>query len=292
MIEKPNVIGLIGGSGNLGSVVHKKLVNQNFDVELIGRQHSRNFSYRVLPGNTIQYDGNYGLSCIVNLSNYYSPKSTTDELEIMTDSILGVAKAVANMMTTYGTPVISASTYFQYCPSELAPWSAYADLKRRAQESFLNCSSLSGSYFSDFVLYDNYGGKRKSKFLDLAIRSTQQQEPLKATPGDSIINLCHIENIADQIVAEVNQALKSDATKGDVYELRSSFTYSLRSISDFIKNTVGVEPNIEWGALAYRDKEVFSLWDTGLRAPTNWYPEDLLARYILDEFSRLESIDA
>jgi nucleoside-diphosphate-sugar epimerase len=177
-------------------------------------------------------------------------------------------------MNRYQAPVISASTYLQYAPEDMRPWSRYAELKIQAQEKLLDASDLAGSNFVDFVLYDNFGGKRRGKFVDELLNSIESGSTLDATPGSQILNLTHLDDLADGLMTQMILMLtKSSIPDEKVMELKSSYNRTLREIVDDINETIDVPLNVNWGNLPYREKEVFEPWNTGLNSPDWWNPK-------------------
>jgi hypothetical protein len=93
------------------------------------------------------------------------------------------------------------------------------------------------------------------------------------TPGDQMLNLTHVDEIADAILTETENLLVSDSKKQHVYELKSQTTKSLKDIIMDINSFTSYEIEVAWGAVPYRTREVFDSWDTGLETPKWWSPK-------------------
>jgi hypothetical protein len=146
-------------------------------------------------------------------------------------------------------------------------------LKTDAQNTFIVESKNSNISFSDFVLYDTYGGSRRNKFFDIALDCQIRNQAMDASLGEQVVNLTHVEDIAEIVAKEVFSLIDARGKcEIRISELRSSRTLSLRSLVDEIDSISGEKLAVNWGALPYREKEVFELWESGLPAPSNWKP--------------------
>ena len=114
--------------------------------------------------------------------------------------------------------------------------------------------------------------------LDAAIK----QNTFNATFGESQINLTHISDIVAGVVGLAKELVQADLGWSRSYQLKSSNTFSLRQLDALISDSLEVATNVNWGALRYRDKEVFKMWDSS-EDPTNWVAKKSLVQYILEE---------
>jgi dTDP-4-dehydrorhamnose reductase len=280
VIKKPLVL-VVGSTGNLGAVVMRVLQKMEVEVQPVIKQVGLDPEFVIIPFKGIFSSNNRLPDVIVNLSNSYFPSPSQEEREKMRESILGVAVAIANSASVWRASIISFSTYFQYAPREHSPWSAYSSLKTQAQSILINESMKSDVSLSDFVLYDTYGGSRKSKFFDLALESQIRNQVMDASLGEQVVNLSHVEDIAETVAKEIFLLIETrEKHEIRISELRSSTTLSLRSLVDEINSVSGKQLAINWGRLPYRKKEVFQLWESGLPTPQIWKPSRDLRSYI------------
>ena len=125
------IVALIGPSGNLGQALKRNLEEFDFKVLPIFRPESPNAKYFCIPYQTIMTSG-IKPNLIVNASNFYSPSASVENVSRMHDSIVGVAKSIANANVDWRVPVVSFSSYFQFAPLNSKPWSLYSQLKDEA----------------------------------------------------------------------------------------------------------------------------------------------------------------
>ena len=280
MSNKPLVL-IVGSTGNLGAVVMRVLLNMRVEVLPVSKFMGLDSEFVIIPFEEIYSMTNRSPDIIINLSNFYSPNPSQEDYERMNDSIVGVSVAVANSASKWCSSIISFSTYFQYAPHEHSPWSTYASLKTEAQKILITESTNSNISFSDFVLYDTYGGSRKNKFFDLALDCQKSNQAMDASPGKQVVNLSHVEDIAEAVAKEVFSMIDNGGECAiKISELRSSNTLSLRNLVEEINSVSGKKLAVNWGALPYRQKEVFQLWETGLPTPAIWKPVRELRSYI------------
>ena len=285
------VVGLLGSTGNLGSTflreIRKLRTTSEISIKSIGRPGRISEDFNITKNGIIKSrDGNFP-NVIINLSNCYFPKPTPEEEIEMEFAILGVADAISNTINESGCSVISASTYFQYCPNELQPWSYYSELKSRAKETIQSAADSCASNFTDFVLYDNYGGIKRSKFVDLLEQSLASGSQVDCTDGDQVLNLTHVSDLVAAFVLEVEEFIDFKDKGSQTYELRSNFTVNLRELVLEAERASGRSASINWGAIPYREREVFELWKTGLNSPSSWRPTINFGTYIEEKFPKM-----
>lgn len=283
-------VGLFGSTGNLGSTflreIDKLRENPDFIVGKIGRPDKISEDFNINEEGVITSKEGQFPNVIVNLSNSYFPNPTPDQMLEMENTIIGVAKAISKSIQESGCSVISASTYFQYCPNEYRPWSRYSDLKRIAKEIIGSTAESCGTNFTDFVLFDNYGGLQRNKFVDFLERSLSNGEQIDCTEGEQVLNLTHVSDLAKAFVSEVQEFVDFESKGSQTYELRSDFTVNLKDLVFKAERASGRSASIKWGAIPYREREVFELWETGFTRPSGWRPEIKFESYIERKFPR------
>lgn len=287
MLDENAVVGLLGATGNLGSTFAREFrALTKWPLEIIGRPTKLSKDFNITENGLIQSKIGKFPDLIINLSNFYAPNPNFEQDREMHKTILGVADAISNTIDEAGCSVISASTYFQYCPNELRPWSRYSALKTEAKIVIESAATRQGANFTDFVLYDNYGGLNRNKFVDLLEQSLLSGHEIDCTDGQQVLNLTHVSDLALALVLEVIELSEAKHTGLHTYELRSDFTVSLRELVQKAELASGRRANVNWGAIPYRDREVFELWQTGFSNPPNWQPRLNFETYVKEKFSQ------
>lgn len=285
------VVGLLGASGNLGSSFLREFncstATSTVSIKSIGRPNKLSEDFNITEKGIIQSGNGAFPDVIINLSNSYIPSPSQAQKLEMELAILGVADAISKTVKQSGCSVISASTYFQYCPFDIQPWSHYAELKTKAKEIIEGAADFSGTNFTDFVLYDNYGGVNRNKFVDLLEQSLLYGSRVNCTGGEQVLNLTHVSDLVAAFISEVEQVVNFEGVGSQTYELKSTFTVNLRELVLIAERASGRHAFIDWGVIPYRDREVFELWETGLNSPSNWMPKIDFESYIKGKFSRV-----
>ncbi len=197
---------------------------------------------------------------IINAANFYRPLPNALELKNMEDSILGVSETISTSLPLTKAKIINFSTYFQYAPEKMKPWSEYSTLKSQAVHALESACVENGNDLTNIVLRDNFGGTRRDKFLDLAISANKSQNILPASPGESILNLVHVKDIAEAITRYISSEIPKNQFQGGTFEISSKKSYTLKGLIDYIDSLSNKRTSIKWGSLPYREREVFEEW--------------------------------
>lgn len=262
--KKREIVALIGASGNLGQALKRNLEGFDFEVLPIFRPETPNAKFFCIPYQTIITSG-IKPNLIINASNFYSPSASVENINRMHDSIVGVAKSIANANVEWRVPVVSFSSYFQFAPLNSKPWSIYSQLKDEAFALLAESSTSLKQNHWDFMLYDTYGGIYRGKFLDKLSDIIRFSGAMDATLGEQEINLTHIEDIARNVASLLRMYFDGSLISSTRrFQIKHPITYSLKSLACLAEVTLGRRLPINWGVIPYREKEVFKLWEVDL----------------------------
>lgn len=279
---------LIGCTGNIGTLVFNELLKVGHNIRCVKRASNKASDSLIIPYKGITNVEDFEPKIIINLANYYTQEQKVD-FSRMKNSTLGVASAIANQNNKWKAKIIHTSSYFQYCPLEMRPWSKYAEFKTKSLIILEESCRINNSNLINFILYDNYGGKNKSKFFDLLIKSTALGQNLHATFGEQVLNLVNIEHIVSAIIYECDNNYQNNTSKIINYDLRSDFTISLLDLSKLVCEVLNAKSRVIWGSKSYREKEVFNLWDSEFYSPKYWKPQNNIYKYIIEQASQYQS---
>ena len=270
---------LIGKTGNLGLEINKYFEEKKYKVYSAVRNPISHYEFLIKPNEPINIPKNIKIDLIINAANRYYVNPKPDEVHKMHDSIIGIAQSV--YLSNFSCPIIYFSSYLQYLPDEMQPWSGYTTIKSKATEIFNQYGEKNQTSTIEIVLYDNYGGTRKDKFFDLAIESATKQSILQATEGESVVNLTHIADIVKTLELIIFSDFCKRMFKGNhSYSIYSRDTLSLKNVVSLIESVLRVKVPVKWGAIPYREKEVFEFYGTKPIIPC-FLQENFLADYIL-----------
>jgi dTDP-4-dehydrorhamnose reductase len=274
---------IIGKTGNLGFEINKYFKEKNYKVFSAVRNPISQEEFLIKPNMPINLPKNTKIDLIINAANRYYVNPNQDEVLKMHDSIIGIAQSI--YLSNLSCPIIHFSSYLQYLPDEMQPWSDYTTIKSEATEIFNTYGKDKQTLAVELVLYDNYGGRRKDKFFDLAIDSAIKQTNLQATSGETIINLTHIIDIVKSLESSTTNGLFNLFDTGNhSYAIYSANSHSLKQIVGFIEEVLKVRILVNWGAIPYREKEVFEFYKSKPLFP-GFLQENTLSEYILSRAS-------
>ena len=120
------------------------------------------------------------------------------------------------------------------------------------------------------MLYDNYGfptmvvrpgnlfgpGQNKSKFIPYVIEQLRKGEPLNVSPCEQRRDFIHVDVFSRDIHGLLKHA---DRVVGQIVNVSSGQSISLRQIIDFYKEALHSTSEINYGALSYRENEAMDL---------------------------------
>jgi CDP-3, 6-dideoxy-D-glycero-L-glycero-4-hexulose-4-reductase len=260
---------LIGANGYLGKFIYQALVRQSYKVLVIGRATS---NYRIdgyfdTAGNLVTYE-EIQPDLIINLANSYVIDPSTSEIQKMRESIIDLSNYITDYAVTNRVRVILTSSYFQYAPSDLQPWSEYAEMKRIATSHAKFSLIENGIPFLELVLYDNFGGPPRGKILDLLLDAFRNSGRISVNPGESLINLIHIEDLVQAYLIGVRSILESKCIDSS-FSLHGDETLTIRQLVECIEKSSGsnIKMDIAWGEKAYRNREMMQYWQPYPRLP-------------------------
>lgn len=270
---------LIGKTGNLGFEINKYFEEKNYKVFSAVRNPTSQYEFLIKPNEPINLPKNTKIDLIINAANRYYVDPNPEEVLQMHDSIIGIAQSI--YLSNLSCPIIYFSSYLQYLPDEMQPWSDYTIIKSNATEIFNSYGKDRRTVTLELVLYDNYGGRRKGKFFDLAIDSAMKQTSLQATRGETVVNLTHVFDIVKSLESSITSDLfNSINNKNHSYSIYSADSHSLKNLVALIEEVLKVRVTVTWGAIPYRKKELFEFYNNKPILPT-FSQNTSLRQYIL-----------
>jgi nucleoside-diphosphate-sugar epimerase len=270
---------LIGSHGNLGAEIKKYFEKEDYLIFVTSKKNSSDGKIYFDGTKPLILPKNFKIDLIINAANEYHVSPNHEETSSMRNATTGIAKNI--LLSNLSCPILFFSSYLQYLPSELQPWSDYTIMKSEAVEILKEYGRSRKVTTVEITLYDNYGGERKNKFFDLALDSITSEKILKATGGESVVNLTHIKDI----VRNLKILIEKDASMFDLknnfsFSIQTSDTFTLRSLVDYIERVSGKQVLIEWGSIPYRNKEIFQYYDTKPILPS-FSQKQTISSYIL-----------
>jgi len=129
--------------------------------------------------------------------------------------------------------------------------------------------------FCTIKLFDTYGpNDTRPKIFNLWEKVAKNQESLDMSKGEQIIDISHIDDIISAFTLLVNHLnnQNNNNQNGAEYAVKAENRFTLKQLAHIYEETLGVKLNINWGARAYREREVMIPWDNCSVVP-GWKPK-------------------
>ncbi len=297
-------IGVIGGSGFIGSHIVDKLLDKNHEVTILDIKDPRrndveyvNIDITSLSKTTValswSFDTVYLLAAIADVNDAY--KNPTQTCEV---NILGVANVLEAARRNEIDRVILASTVWMYGMASQIEVNedtplyvskadhVYTSSKVAAE---LYCYSYQKLYRQDFTILRYgipYGPRaRGGTVLAIFIRKAMNKEPLTIFgDGSQYRNFIYVEDLA-----EGNVAALSDVAKNQTYNLEGMRPITIKEAAETVKRLFGDKVEIEYkdarpgdyvGKVVSNEKAKKELgwepkvdFEQGMRRYIKWYKE-------------------
>lgn len=276
---------LAGNRGVIGQVVQSKLENLGHKVYGSCRPgKTAPNSVEISPWLPIKTE--YKFDVVIHLAGKYQNHPDMQVQHDVFDSNIGLTSSISAYCSQTATPLVFTGSFFEMAPSEMQPWSYYTLAKKYSSELIKLATDDKKFKSCKLYLYDNYGENlTRGKFVDLLLLNNESnKDKLKLSEGKQVQNLTSINDVAKAVIlAALN--VESQELHETIFQVKSHETLSLKEIAEAIESASNKPLNIEWGALPYRSKEVFNIWDSASDLP-GWHPEFYFGDFLKDYFSR------
>lgn len=159
-------------------------------------------------------------------------------------------------------PFVFCGSYWQNSgqSSENLPNSFYAATKSAFEEVARFYSQTLRLPVVGLKFYDIYGpNDPRLRLVDLILKSMHQETPVKMSLGEQKLRLVHVKDAVsaiDHALAYAQLSRPSPSLKMS-YGVYGDELVSIRELTRKLEDMTGLSANIEWGARAYREFEIF-----------------------------------
>lgn len=271
-----------GATGYIGSNVARRLVAKGWNVHVIARQNSKlTLLQPVIDAVTIHHhDGSTeGMFSILEraapdvvfhlaafASVYHSPKNISP---MLTSNILFGSQLVEAMIAGGSHLLINTGTYSQHYDNKAySPSSLYDATKQAFKDIVTFYAETTPLKVITLELYDTYGpGDPRPKIMTMLQKSARENKPLAMTPGEQLIDLVYIDDIADAYEMCAQRLLTEPSLKDEVYALSSQRPVRLKDLVGLFEKVSGCRLPLQWGGRPYRPREIMIPWNKGKSLP-------------------------
>ncbi len=275
---------VIGSKGFIGQELCKVLSVRGHKILEGVRKKSLEHEIEIPLYGTVQIPRESTPEIVIDVSNKYIPSESEAAILSMTQTILGVTETILRSNDLWKAHIIQTTSYLQYCPEDLQPWNNYAALRNQSLNKLRQGAEENKCGLYEFVLHDTYGETSRSKFLDLCLIAINSGIPFPAGEGNSILNLTHVNDISNYIADQIPR--KSALTNSHRrWAVRSSDTYTLRSLVNILEEISGAPSIVDWRAMNNPRREVHELWEIS-GAENNFINKTILAEWLSARVSK------
>ncbi len=276
---------LTGGTGFLGARVARKLLEAGFRVLVLAREDSAldrlaragATAARVLrPALTadgiVDCVAEARPDAVVHVAAASRGGETPRDVARMVEANVTLPALLLAAMRAAGVAnFVNTGTSWQVCDGDAySPFNLYAATKQ-ACEDLLAGFCADGMRAITLRLFDVYGPHdRRGKLVDLIADAASSGQVLAMSPGEQVIDLLHVDDVAEAFLVAVRRLLSGAVLGHEVYGV-SGERLSLRALAARLGGVLGRDPPIAWGGRAYRPREVMLPW-SGFRPLPGWAP--------------------
>ena len=211
---------------------------------------------------------------VVHTATKFIAEHRHDDLGPLVDANLRLGLELLDAMSAAGcTALINLGTTWQHFHGEEhTPATLYAATKAAFEPLIRYYVSASALRACTLELPDTYGpGDRRGKIVAALFAAGRDGRRLSMSPGAQHLDLLHIDDVLDAIELTASRVLEDTGPGYNRYALSSGATISLRELVRLVGSVSGVTIDVEFGARAYRAREVMDPWRGGPPLP-QWSP--------------------
>lgn len=220
---------------------------------------------------------------IIHLAAHYAVDHRPEELSAMLETnVHGTMNILEAAKETGVKLVINTSSCFVYAMSDaplaekapLSPLNLYALTKIQAEQA---CEFYAGRYGLQVVtcrLFPPYGpDDHERRLIPTVIKAFMNGESPPLTTGRQRWDFTYVEDIVDAYIS----ILKTEefSSPHEIFNLGTGRAVSVRDVITRITELLGIKPDLRWGSIPHREREVWHLQADNTKAVTklNWQPD-------------------
>ncbi|HYM31296.1 MAG TPA: NAD(P)-dependent oxidoreductase [Candidatus Cybelea sp.] len=284
---------LTGGTGFVGRVLAEKLIDAGFDLHAIVRPGS---DTSAMPDATLvhRHDGSAARMAAIaaaarpdvtfHLASLFRAEHKPDEITPMIEANLAFGTQLVDALTALGpTKLVNAGTAWQHFGgSAYDPVCLYAATKQAFEALLEFYVQARGLQAITLKIFETYGpGDPRPKLMNALVAAAKSGKPIDLTAGDQQLDFVHAADAADAFIAAASRLTAGQAAGHERYALSSGAPVSTRQLVSLVERLGGRPIRANWGARAYRKREVLVPWSGGAALP-GWAPKIALDQGIAE----------
>ena len=168
--------------------------------------------------------------------------------------------------------VNTGTSWQHYRNASYSPTCLYAATKQALEAILGYYGDAMGIKVVTLKLFDTYGpGDQRGKLLSRFVQMVKDGSSLDMSPGEQLIDLVHVRDVVDAFLKAAYRLTSGQVATSESYAVSSGSLLKLRELAAIFADCAGTPLRINWGARAYREREVMSPWSAGKLVP-GWRP--------------------
>ena len=227
---------------------------------------------------------------VFHLASLFLSEHRPDDIEGLIRSNILLSTQLTEAMTLAGsTRLINTGTSWQHFErADYRPVNLYAATKQCFEDIISFYHDARGLSCTTLKLFDTYGsGDSRGKLISILMEAAQQGRALDLSPGGQVVDLLHVEDVVEAFRLAAERLLAAPKPILDAF-LLSGTRLTLRELVECLQRATGKQVQANWGARAYRNREVMVPPVPGETLP-GWTAKVELTKGLADGFRALEA---
>ena len=212
---------------------------------------------------------------VFHVASAFVAEHGTEDVENLIESNLLLGTQLAEAMRVHGrTLLVNTGTAWQHYGDEpYNPVCLYAATKQAYLDVLRFFEETAALRVITLEIYDSYGpADPRPKLLGVLRRAVREGGRLSLTEGGQQLELVHVRDIARAYERAAERLLAGEVRGHESYALRSGEPRTVREVVEIFARVAGRPLDADWGARAYRAREMLKPWAGGKDLP-EWRPE-------------------
>jgi len=211
---------------------------------------------------------------VFHLATRFQDRHVPADVERLIHDNVGFGAMLAEAMVQAGVRcLVNTGTAWQHHENAAySPTCLYAATKQALEAILRYYVDAAGMKVVTLKLFDTYGpDDRRGKLLSRFAQMAKDGSSLDMSPGEQRIDLVHVRDVVAAFLKAADRLSASPPAGWESFAVSSGNPLQLRELAALFADCAGKPLRINWGARAYRDREVMAPWSVGDVLP-GWQP--------------------
>lgn len=278
---------ITGATGYIGSNLVKRLVNENWDVDVITRSNSNLYpinnildklNIHIHDGTTqgmIDICKKANPEVVFHLAASCIPNHQSKDINtLFSSNILFGTQLLEGMSKNNIKYLINTGTSWQHYKNyQYNPVCLYAATKQAFEDILKYYIEAEGLIAITLKLFDTYGpNDPRRKIINLLKDIAISGKELSMSPAEQYIDLVYIDDVVEAFLKAAKKIKNNFNIKQECYAVSSGNPMKLKDLVKIFEKVYGKKLKTTWGRRPYRIREVMFPWNNG-KVLEGWKPK-------------------